>query len=87
MPWELSKLKLSGDNRHIFKTNLKSREKEINWQPLVEKVKQINTEKVEELCSLIPLEFGNYTDKICEHFAFLVSNSKSLELELQRSLL
>ena len=86
-PWELSKLKLSGDDRHIFKTNLKAREKEINWQPLVEKVKQINKEKVEELCSLIPPEFGNYTDKICEHFAFLISNSKSLELELQRSLL
>ena len=86
-PWEVSKLKFSGDDRHIFKINLKAREKEINWQPLIEKVKQINTEKVEELCSLIPLELGNYTDKICEHFASIVSNSKSLELELQRSLL
>lgn len=86
-PWELSKLKLSGDDRHIFKTTLKAKENEINWQPLVEKVKQINKEKVEELCSLIPLEFGNYTDKICEHFASVVSKSKSLELELQRSLL
>lgn len=86
-PWELSKLKLAGDDRHIFKTNLKAREKEINWQPLVQKVKQINTEKVEKLCSLIPLELGNYTDKICEHFASIVSNSKSFELELQRSLL
>lgn len=86
-PWELSKLKLSGNDRHIFKANLKAREKEINWQPLVEKVKQINTEKVEELCSSIPFELGTYTDKICEHFASIVSNIKSLELELQRSLL
>ena len=87
MPWELSKLKLSVNDRHIFKSNLKAREKEINWQPLVEKVKQINKEKLEEICSLIPLELGNYTDKICEHFSSIVSNSKSLELELQRSLL
>jgi hypothetical protein len=86
-PWELSKLRLSGDERHIFKSNLKAREKEINWQPLVKKVKQINKEKIEEMCSLIPLELGNYTDKIWEHFASIVSNSKSLELELQRSLL
>ncbi|MDQ3712211.1 MAG: hypothetical protein M3388_08345 [Acidobacteriota bacterium] len=85
--WELSKLKLSGDERHVFKSNLKAREKEINWQPLIEKMKRINTEKLEEICSLIPLEFGNYTDKICGHFASIMSNSKKLELELQRSLL
>ena len=86
-PWEFSKLNLSGNDRHIFKSNLKAREKEVNWQPLLEKVKQINKEKIEEICSQIPLEFGNYTDKICEHFASIVSNSESLELELQRSLL
>jgi hypothetical protein len=86
-PWEFSKLKLSGNDRHIFKSNLKAREKEVNWQPLLEKVRQINKEKIEEICSRIPFEFGNYTDKICEHFASIVSNSKNLELELQRSLL
>lgn len=86
-PWELSKLNLSGNNRHVFKSNLKARENEINWQPLIEKMKQINKEKIEELCSLIPTEFGNYTDKICEHFASIISNSKHLEIELQRSLL
>ncbi len=86
-PWEVSKLRLSGNDRHIFKSNLKAREKEVDWQPLLEKVKQINKEKIEEICSQIPFEFGNYTDKICEHFASIVSNIKSLELELQRSLL
>jgi hypothetical protein len=86
-PWELSKLQLSGNNRHIFKSNLKAREKEVDWQPLLGKVKQINKEKVEEICSLVPSELGNYTDKICEHFASIVSADKSLELELQRSLL
>lgn len=86
-PWELSKLQLSGNGRHIFKSNIKAREKEVNWQPVVEKMKQINKERIEELCSLIPLELGNYTDKICEHFSSIVSNSKRLELELQRSLL
>jgi hypothetical protein len=86
-PWELSKLRLSGDERHIFKSNLKAREKEINWQPLVERVKQINKERVEEICSFIPLELGTHTDKICEHFASIICNIKSLELELQRSLL
>jgi hypothetical protein len=86
-PRELSKLDLTGNDRHIFKSNLKAKEKEINWQPLIGKVKQINKEKLEEICSFIPIEFGNYTDKICEHFASIVSNSERLELELQRSLL
>lgn len=86
-PWEFSKLNLSGNNRHVFKSNLKARESEINWQPLIEKAKQIDKEKLEELCSLIPTEFGNYTDKICEHFASIISNSRHLEIELQRSLL
>jgi len=86
-PWELSKLNLTDNDRHVFKSNLKAREKEINWQPLIEKVKQINNEKLEEICSLIPIELGDSTDKICEHFASIVSNSKRLELELQRSLL
>lgn len=86
-PWELSKLNLSGNERHIFKSNLKAKENEINWQPLLEKVKQISIEKVEEICSIIPIEFGNYTDKICDHFSSVINNSKSLELELQRSLL
>lgn len=85
--WELSKLKLSGDERHIFKSNLKAKEKEVNWQLVIEKVKQINKEKVEEICSLIPPELGNHTSKICEHFASIISNIKNLELELQRSLL
>lgn len=86
-PWELSKLRLSGNERHVFKSNLKAREKEINWQPLIEKVKQISKEKLEEICSSIPLEFGNYIDKICEHFDSIISNNRKLELELQRSLL
>ena len=86
-PWELSKLNLSGNDRHVFKSNLKAKEREINWQPLVEEVKQMNKEKLEEICSFIPIEFGNHTDKICEHFASIVSKSRSFELELQRSLL
>ena len=86
-PWELSKLNLTGNERHVFKGNLKAKQNEINWQPLIEKVKQISKEKLEEICSLIPIEFGNYTDKICEHFASIVSNNRRLELELQRSLL
>lgn len=85
-PWELSRLRL-GDERHIFKSNLKAREKEINWQPLVEKLKQINKGKLEEICSLIPFELGTYTDKICDHFASIIDHGKGLELELQRSLL
>lgn len=86
-PWEFSKLKLSGTNRHVFKHNLKAKENEINWQPFIKKVKQINTEKLAELCALIPFEFGNYTEQICEHFASIVSNIRHLEFELQRSLL
>lgn len=83
----MSKLNVSGNDRHIFKSNLKAKEREVNWQPLVEKTKQMNKEKLEEICSFIPIEFGNYTDKICEHFASIISESKNLELELQRSLL
>lgn len=86
-PWELSKFNMSNNDRHIFKSNLKAKEKEIDWQPLIQKTKQMSKEKIEELCSLIPLEIGNHTDKICEHFAAIGSNIKKLELELQRSLL
>ena len=66
---------------------MKAKEKEINWQPFIEKVKQMDKTKVAEICSLIPIEIGNYTDKICEHFASITSNIKNIELELQRSLL
>lgn len=84
-PWEISKLK--SDNPHIFRSNLKAKEKEINWQPLIEKLKQIKKEKLEEICSFVPSEFGNYTDKICEHFLSIAANSNQIEFELQRSLL
>jgi hypothetical protein len=85
-PWEVSKLNLIAKD-HIFRSNLKAKEKEINWQPLLEKVKQINKEKLEEICSFVPSEFGNYSDPICEHFLSIVANSHQLEFELQRSLL
>ena len=86
-PWELSKLNLSGNDRHVFKSNLKAKEREIKWQPLTEKTKQINKEKLEEICSFITVEFGDHTDKLCGHFASIIDNIKHLELELQRSLL
>jgi hypothetical protein len=85
-PWEFSKLNFSGNNRHVFKSNLKAKENEINWQPFIEKVKQIEKENLEEICSFLPIEFGNYTDQVCEHFMSIVSNSRHLEFELQRSL-
>jgi hypothetical protein len=50
-------------------------------------VKQINKEKLEDICSFIPNEFGDYTEKICDHFLAIVANSNKLEFELQRSLL
>ncbi|HEY0461237.1 MAG TPA: HipA family kinase [Pyrinomonadaceae bacterium] len=83
--WEVSKLKF--ERPHVFRSALKAKEREINWQPLVEKVKQINKAKIEEICSFVPSEFGNYTDKICEHFLSIAANSNQLEFELQRSLL
>lgn len=84
-PWEISKLNFA--QNHVFRSNLKAKEKEINWQPLVGKAKQINKEKLEEICSFVPEEFGNYTDKICKHFLTIADHSDKLEFELQRSLL
>jgi hypothetical protein len=84
-PWEVSKLVFA--KNHIFRNILKAKDKEINWQPLLKKVKQIDKDKLEEICSFVPIEFGNYTDKICEHFLSITTNSNQLEFELQRSLL
>lgn len=83
--WEVSKLNFG--KPHVFRSALKAKEREINWQPLIEKVKQINKEKIEEICSFVPSEFGSYTEKICEHFLSIAANSNQLEFELQRSLL
>jgi hypothetical protein len=87
-PWEFSKLNLSGNEKHVFRSYLlKAKEKEINWQPLIEKVNQIDKEKLEYICSLLPSEFGDYTEEVLTHFSSIVSNSNQLMFELQRSLL
>jgi hypothetical protein len=86
-PWEFSKLNLSGNEKHVFHSVLKAKEKEIDWQPILERVKQINQEKVGDFCSLLPSEFGNYANEIWKHFSSIISNKEKLIFELKRSLL
>jgi hypothetical protein len=82
--WELSKLKFGP---HVFYSNLKAKERELNWQPLIHKVKHLNRDRIEALCSLIPAEFGNYSEKVYKHFQTIIDNSNQLEFELIRSLI
>lgn len=84
-PWEVSKLSFA--KNHVFWNTLKEKSKEINWQPFLEKAKQINKDTLEEICSFVPNEFGNHTDRICEHFLSIVTNINQIEFELQRSFL
>ncbi len=86
-PWEFSKLNLTGNRKHIFANSLKSKANQIDWQPFVQKVKRITNKKLEELCSFVPIEFGDHTNEVCRHFTSIVSNEDQLVFELQRSLL
>jgi len=85
-PWELSKLFQYEKVWHLFKDSLSKRSKEIDWQPLIKRVKRIDKGKIEEICSQIPFQFGDYADKLVEHFEEIIVNNDRLEMELLRSL-
>jgi hypothetical protein len=81
-PWELSKLGI-GQN-HLFNRSLRSQA--IDWEPFLLSVRQLTVDGVEELCRLVPPEWGAWDTKICEHFTSIIGNVDKLEFELQRSL-
>lgn len=81
-PWELSKLDIG--TKHLFHRSL--RNQAIDWKPFLSAVRKLTGNRMEELCGLVPPEWGSWAKKICAHFASIIGNVKKLEFELQRSL-
>jgi hypothetical protein len=82
-PWEFSKHQIA--NNHLFVRSLRG--KEISWKTFCERFRKLTPERVAEICNLVPFDSGNWSKKICEHFAKLLQNADKLELEFKRSLL
>jgi hypothetical protein len=81
-PWEFSKLGIG--TKHLFYRSL--RNQAIDWNPFLSSVRRLTVKRVEELCKLMPPEWGTWGTKICDHIASIIKNLKKIELELQRSL-
>lgn len=81
-PWEFSKHRT--EYEHIFLRSLRGRE--VGWQPFVDVVGQLTEDRIEELCGLVPIEWGNWNEKICAHLMSVVENKDKLIFELERSL-
>lgn len=82
-PWRLSASGIG--SKHLFRRFLASRQ--VDWESVIQPVRTLSLQRVEELCSLVPPEWGNRTEQIYSHMNGIVGHIDQLALELQRSLL
>ena len=84
-PWEVSKHGLA--KNHLFYSVLRAKKKEVNWKPLVSRLRKLKRDQVEELTSGFPHEWLGYAPKVYSHILTVAEHVKDFELELRRSLL
>lgn len=82
-PWQLSSHHIA--QNHLFHRALSG--KDVNWKPIIENVRKLTKERIEEICSLVPFEAEKWNEKVSQHLYSIVENADKLEIELQRSLL
>jgi hypothetical protein len=82
-PWQVSAHGIS--TTHVFRPGLK--EQRIDWQPFIGALRKLSKKRLIALIETLPEGWRAYGEQVAEHLLEARSKAKTLELELQRSLL
>lgn len=81
-PWEVSKHQIH--EKHLFFPALRG--KSIDFRPFIDKVRELDAERFDEILAVIPFADGRWDNKVRSHMMSLVENVEKLELEFARCL-
>jgi len=82
-PWRLSNSGIGP--KHLFRRFLASQQ--VNWEWVIQPLRTLSLQRIEELSLLVPPEWGDRTEQICSHMSGIIDHIDQLAIELQRSLL
>jgi hypothetical protein len=83
-PWQVSRHGIAPN--HLFFNVLKQRKAEITWKPILEGLRRLTPERLEEMTTALPLDWRQRCEEVRNHITNVGRNLDKFELELQRSL-
>jgi hypothetical protein len=83
-PWQVSQHGIAPN--HLFFNVLRQRKAEVTWEPILNRIRHLSSEGLEEMTATLPPDWRQRCKEIENHIINVRRNLNKFELELQRSL-